>query len=125
MDTQKNLLSVSFAKALMPFDPLLLPIHFAKHQRDFQVNIDRAYEALADAFVTGAISPSIMLCNRKNGDLLRYDIVTQEFAVVSGPGTVRAYFKPVPCSSLPIGVPKIDCHGHRDNVTYFQVECAK
>jgi pyocin large subunit-like protein len=109
----------------MPFDPLKLADHFNKHRADFQVSSDNDYEALADGFASRQRHPKLMECRRKMGDFIRYDGMTEEYAVLSGAGVIRTYFKPVPCASLPPSVPRPNCDNQVDNLTYFRKECAK
>jgi len=86
---------------------------------------DTEYERRAEQFLLAPLRPDLLECKRKRGDIVRYDKVTQEFAVLSAAGVIRTYFKPVPCASLPRGVPKTGCHGMRDNMEYFRTECLK
>lgn len=107
------------------FDPAELAIHHAKHGADFMAATDTEYERLAEQFLLTPFRPGLIECKRKRGDIVRYDEITQEFAVLSAVGVIRTYFKPVPCASLPRGVPKVGCHGMRDNLQYFNTECSK
>ena len=100
-------------------------LHFAKHARDFNVSTVDEYEQLAVNFLTQAVGQNLRECQRTLGDRLRYDVVTSEFGVVSSSGIIRTYFKPKPCASIPPGKPRINCHSHVDNVTYFEFECRR
>ena len=106
----------------MPFHPRELLKHFIKHRMDFQVTSDKQYELLAENFMTGPLHQDLKQCKRKSGDILRYDVVTEEFGILASKGLVRSYYKPVPCWTLPVGS-TADCHQYRDNLTYFNFEC--
>jgi len=107
----------------MPFDPLELADHFKKHRADFTVLTDRDYEAMADHFFASPPAPHVMECIRTRGDVIRYDTITTEYAVRSSAGIIRTYFKPVPCSSIQAGAPRVPCHNFVDNVAYFRYTC--
>jgi pyocin large subunit-like protein len=107
----------------MPFDPLELADHYAKHRADFVVFTEKEYEAMADRFMAGPLAPHLMECTRRNLDIIRYDTITTEYAVCTSAGIIRTYFKPVPCASIPMGGPRVPCHNYIDNVAYFRVTC--
>jgi len=107
----------------MPFDPSELPIHWARHRIDFAVLTDKDYERLAEQFLAKPQAPHILECTRSLGDLIRYDTITTEYAVLARGGAIRTYFKPVPCSSIPAGLPKVRCHGYANNIEYFNNTC--
>lgn len=109
----------------MPFDPQELSDHFNKHGREFSASTDKDYEAMADQFSTMPRHVKMLECKRIQGDLVRYDTLTDEFVVVSRAGFIRTYFKAVPCSSLPPRAPRLNCHNEIDNQTYFRKECAR
>jgi pyocin large subunit-like protein len=101
------------------FDRAELAIHFAKHQADFTVTGALAYELEAERFLLSPTRPSLLECKRSGGDLVRYDTATEEFAVLSGAGVIRTYYKPVPCVVRMVQY----CHGEPDNVQYFRKTC--
>ena len=105
------------------FDAAELQIHYAKHRADFAVSTDKEYERLADAFLSRPLYPDLMQCTRTKGDIVRYDVVTQEYGVLSVSGVIRTYFKPIPCASLAVAAPRVNCHGYVDNVQYFSASC--
>ncbi len=107
----------------MPFDPLELADHFRKHRADFTVPTDRDYEALAERFLANPAAPYLMECIRRSGDVVRYNTVTTEYAVRSSTGIIRTYFKPVPCSSIAAGAPRVPCQNYVDNLAYFRATC--
>ena len=101
--------------------------HWSDHGQDFATAITVAqYEAMADRFLSQALCPTMIPCNRKHGDHVRYDQATGTFGVLSADGIIRTYFKPVPCAWIPPAfVNPRWCHAHADNITYFRIECAK
>lgn len=96
------------------FDPDLLEEHFYRHRADFRVASPEAYEARADAFMGRPLAPPVLECERGNGDILRYNEVTQEFGIMTAMGIVRTYFKPDP-----------DRHGMISNLEYFESGCTE
>ncbi len=108
----------------MPFQPRELAKHFIKHGTDFGATNSIQYEAFADRFMTSPLHYNLKQCERRNGDIVRYDVVTEEFGVLAATGILRTYYKPVRCADLPPGS-TADCHNFRDNLTYFNYECAK
>ena len=88
---------------------------FKKHGADFGAKSDRQYEAMADAFLLGPKSSTALDYTRSQGDVVRFDPVTDEFGVLSATGEVRTYFKPVP------GV----THARSTNLAYFEVSCLR
>jgi hypothetical protein len=81
---------------------------------------------MADHFLTERLRVGVLECRRTSGELIRYDTVSWAFGILSTDGMIKTYFKPIPCSMLPPGyaLPG-DCHGHIDNVAYFQAACAR
>ena len=104
--------------------------HYALHGAEFGVSNAAQYELLADQFL-GRPKPShVQECRRKRGDVLRFDPSTQEYGVLGGNQVIRTYFKPVPCVDVPAAMRASvaqagRCHGHPDNLLYFQSECAR
>jgi len=72
------------------------------------------YERLAVAFLNTAMDAAIMECDRRNGDRVRYNLLTDEFAIVRWDGIVKTYY-----------VAKITIHGRSSNLDYFYQECRK
>lgn len=69
--------------------------HYGDHGSDFGAASDSEYEALADAFIGGRPPRYTLQSKRpRDNDLIRYSPVTNEFAVLSGDGYIRTYFKP-------------------------------
>ena len=106
------------------FDPSELAIHHAKHGAQFPGLTATEYEELADKFLGNPLTPAMVECRRRKGDVLRYDTKTEEFGVLSVTGIIRTYFKPVPCETLPAALRR-NCHEHPTNLDYFHEECRK
>ena len=51
---------------------------------------------------------------RRNGDIVRYDTGSNEFAICDRDGILLTYYKPDPA-----------IHRERDNITYFRGQCLK
>ena len=107
------------------FEPNERAIHYAKHRADFPAITEVQYEQAAERFLLAPLHSDLLECKRQRGDIVRYDKVTGEFAVLSATGMIRTYFRPIPCASVPRGAPLVGCHGETDNVAYFNKECAK
>jgi hypothetical protein len=89
-----------------------LQVHYTRHRTDFTVASEKEYERLVDYFLSGTPRRSMMQCKRTQGDIVRYDVTTTEYGVLSATGIIRTYFKAKPCASLPPGVPKVRCHAY-------------
>jgi hypothetical protein len=74
--------TVSFSA--VPFVNVLeLNIHFAKHGHKFGAATPADYEALADAFLGGAMNATTQECTRPNAvDYLRFDSANRHFGVL-------------------------------------------
>ncbi len=96
------------------FDPLELADHFKRHGHKFGVKTAAEYELLADQFLGGAKSSTTLEHVRPQGDLVRYDYVTEEFGILSNNRAIRTYFKPDPA-----------IHGMATNADYFRYECQR
>jgi len=107
------------------FDAAELTIHFARHRADFVAVSETEYEGLANRFLSGTLHSDLLQCTRKQGDIVRYNVATTEFGVLSSRGIIRTYFKAKPCASLPPTAPKVGCHGYSDNLQYFKIECLR
>jgi hypothetical protein len=111
-------------------NPRQMNRHYTNHGADFGAMSATEYEIFADMFLGGVKILPIQECIRAKGDIVRFNPATDEYGVVDGNGTIRTYFKPVPCSSLSRSV-RITmrqagrCHGHNSNLLYFQSECGK
>lgn len=99
--------------------------HWNYHGGDFGPCNVFQYEQMADNFLGGPCPVGVFECVRRSGDRIRYDQGTGTFGIISRNAIIKTYFKPIPCSLLPVGYTSMHCHGHVDNVTYFRVECRK
>ena len=109
------------------FHPSQLGIHFGWHRSDFGCTTPLEYQAMACTFLQMAISirPTIQECIRTNGEIVRYDDVSGEFAVVDPSGIVRTYFKPIPERLAPHGTPSWRKHTFNTNQEYFEDTCRR
>jgi pyocin large subunit-like protein len=95
-------------------DPYALRSHFAAHQAEFSFATSAEYEEAADKFLTGTKRGTTKEGRRRNGDLVRYDVITEEFGVMSSGKVIRTYFIPDPAD-----------HNFTTNLDYFKHECKK
>jgi pyocin large subunit-like protein len=95
-------------------DPGYLADHFLRHGIDVGATNETEYELLADSFLGAPLAPGVQEGFRRNGDILRYNIITEEFGVLSRDGFIKTYYKPNP-----------SIHGEATNLQYFQKECLK
>ena len=104
--------------------------HFQEHGDDFSASNPNEYERLADEFLGLPKPTAVHECVRACGAKVRYDPSTDAFGIVDRGGTIRTYFKPVPCSVLPGAVREAKrlsgrCHKCANNLVYFRAECQK
>ena len=107
-----------------------LRLHYAEHGTDLGAISASQYEQLADEFLGGAKRQDVEECKRSRGDVIRFDLSTNEYGVLDGNRVIRTYFKPVPCGSLPDAKRMAmrqagRCHGQMTNLDYFREECKK
>ena len=96
-------------------DKELLAQHFDEHHLEFGAATEEEYELLADTFLGSPLDPGAQECIRvSNGDIIRYNRITDEFGVLSAAGVIRTYFKPNPIF-----------HRQPTNLDYFRKECNK
>lgn len=81
--------------------------HFADHGADFGATTPDLYEQQAGNFLTDA-DPNTLSRVRANGDIVRYNPLTDEFGVLSSNNVVRTYYRPNPAF-----------HGYPTNLDYF------
>jgi filamentous hemagglutinin len=107
-------------------NPRELARHHALHQNDFGAVTEAEYEAKAEAFMRGPKPSQVEECTRtSSNEILRFNPATQEFGILTVERVIVTYFKPRPCATLPHWEPKVNCHGERDNLTYFRKECTQ
>jgi len=77
----------------LPFaNPLSLADHFKRHRSGFANATTAAdYEALADKFMTKAVSGTLREGKRSNGYRVRFDTSTREFCVANKHGILTFY----------------------------------
>ena len=98
------------------FDALDRQDHFKKHGSDFGARDALHYEAMADAFLGSPLTPEILECTRaKNGDVVRYNTITDEFGVLSSSQHIRTYFKPKPHDTIK----------YPNNIAYWKEQCKR
>jgi pyocin large subunit-like protein len=89
--------------------------HFLDHGADFGAATKEEYEEMADAFLGEPLSSTARQCTRQgSGDILRYDLATEEFGILTRNGIIRTYFVPDPRQ-----------HRHANNLAYFKWECQR
>jgi hypothetical protein len=103
--------------------------HHADHQAEFGTVTVVEYAALADAFWSDPKPSHIHEYRRRQGDIMRYDPVTESLGVVDGKSIIRTFFKPIPCASISDAVHRAamklagKCHGYTTNLDYFKARC--
>jgi hypothetical protein len=93
--------------------------HWSDHEQEFGGLRVAVYESMADRFLGGLVPMGVNQCRRKKGDTVRFNPLTNEFGVIALDGTVRTYFKPMPC----VVIRRRGCHAYPDNTTYYQEAC--
>jgi pyocin large subunit-like protein len=104
--------------------------HFLKHGADFGATSVKEYTDFADKFLGDVKPPHVHECRRRGGDTVRFDPIKDYFGIIGDNGTIRTFYRPVPCSSLPAGQRHAArlarrCHTDSDNLGYFRKECRK
>lgn len=79
-----------------------------------RVSNEPEYESRADAFLGGPKKLLTLECKRRSGHLLRYNIWTKEFGVVTSGGIILTYYRP-----------EKRIHKKLTNLCYFLEECGK
>ena len=104
----------------------LLKRHFHDHGHEFGAQTKEAYLAMAKTFLELDLTanPHILECKqRKNGDVIRFNPRTDEFAIITSTGRIKTYFKPVPSRLAPFGTPLYLTHTFQNNMSYFRYKC--
>ncbi len=94
------------------FDPLELHDHFKKHGKRLGILTVAEYQRRADVFLGGKRKITTLHHVRKQGDIVRYDIWSKEFGILSNTGVIRTYYKPNRAT-----------HGKPFHVCYYMAEC--
>jgi|GEM_PF-1886495 len=68
--------------------------HFLKHGKDFGAKTAQEYEKRAATFMLGDLSPGVLEKTNSYGDIIRYNVLTDEFGMFSKQGFIRTYYKP-------------------------------
>jgi len=88
--------------------------HCLKHRTEVGAVDCPDYETRALDFLTKPRFPALHECTRRLGDVVRYDSLTDEFAVFSFDGFIRTYMRA-----------DVSVHGLPSNFDYFKRECAR
>lgn len=104
--------------------------HFAEHGGDFGASDADDYQRLADTFLGGDKPDTVHECVRPSGARLRYDPTSEAFGVLDAGRIIRTYYKPIPCSRVPMHEREATrqagrCHTAANNLAYFNSECRK
>jgi pyocin large subunit-like protein len=105
----------SWGEGIVPFtlgfaDAAARAEHHQKHKTEFGWISEYEYAVLADKFLGLPLDPQTQLeGRRKNGDIVRFDMVTSEFGILLSDGHIKTYFK---------ADPKI--HKKATNLEYYQ-----
>jgi hypothetical protein len=102
-------------------------LHFLVHGGEFGATTEIEYEEIADRFLGG---PGTAMWHypspRPQGDLVRYDQVTNIFGVLASDGTIHTYFKPIFCSqAAPQRRAMGKCHNQNTHLEYVMLQCNK
>src|SRR3954463_4057162 len=85
--------------------------HFQRHGASVRAISPRQYEIAAARFLSVPQSPQVLQKSRSNGDLIRYNVATEEFGVISAKNVIRTYFTPDPAE-----------HGYASNLDYYHAQ---
>jgi len=103
--------------------------HFENHGDEFGLTDDGDYQAEARDFLNAdrTIHTDIQECVRnKNGDVVRFNATTDQFAVMSVDGTIKSYYKPMPRRLAPSSYsPHKARHDYATNQLYFEDTCRR
>ncbi|MBI4128312.1 MAG: hypothetical protein HY459_04590 [Parcubacteria group bacterium] len=91
-----------FGNATMRLD------HFQRHGPRLGVESELEYELLAKMFMNRPTGSTLLTKTRANGELVRFDTVTEHFGVKAPNGTIETFYKPNPA-----------VHGYHINLDYF------
>ena len=75
------------------FAPGQLEAHYGKHGAGFGLVTQQEYLERARALLNSSPGKDVLGKMRMNGDILRYRVSTGEFAVMTGAGRIRTYFR--------------------------------
>lgn len=107
-----------------PYPGIKLDDHFQWHGKDLGCADKALYETSASEFLTKPRTPTILQCQRKGGDIVRYDTATEEFGVLGWNGYIRTYFIAVPNDGTWFRG-RMDMHPHATNLEYYRENCKR
>jgi len=87
--------------------------HHSRHHADFGLIGPDEYQNLADNFLGSPKSNDVHECVRTDGDIVRYNPLTNEFGVMSADRTILTYYKPDPWNKAK----------YPTNMDYFREQC--
>lgn len=96
------------------YDPLRMHDHYQRHAARLKIYNIADYVDRADHFCGGPRKVTTIQLKRSRGDIVRYDLWTKEFGILSTAGIVRTYYRPDPSH-----------HGYPLNVCYFLVQAKR
>ena len=111
--------------ATMFLDYQDLYVHWDRHGSDFGSPDDADYLNRCLQFLNAdrTMQTDIQECNRvATNEIVRFNAVTDEFAIMSVSGIIRTYFKPMPRHRTPSGYRGVT-HPFHTNQLYFQANC--
>jgi len=91
--TQESYKSYATNARAGDFAPGQLEAHYLKHGYQFGNITQEDYLENAKALLNTVPGDNVLEKTRSNGDILHYRVSTGEFAVMSGDGRIRTYFK--------------------------------
>ncbi|MGC1376938.1 MAG: hypothetical protein WA821_11965 [Anaerolineales bacterium] len=101
--------------------------HFDDHRLEVGAATKEIYFEMAKALLETdpAKNLDVLGCIRCNGDIIRFNRITNEFAIMTASGIIRTYFKPQPRITAPAGTPRRKTHSYPSNTDYFWNECGR
>ncbi|MEK7510081.1 MAG: peptidoglycan-binding protein [Patescibacteria group bacterium] len=90
------------------FDPIRLSQHFKDHGARLGVQSEVEYEWLGKMFMNRSAGGTLLTKTRANGDIIRFDTVTEHFGIKAADGRIKTFYKPDPA-----------IHGYPTNYDYF------
>lgn len=101
--------------------------HHVSHGLEVGSTTSEDYEEKARSLLNASLvdSPDIEEGIRPNGQILRYNKISNEFAAMYPTGTIKTYFKPMRRCDAPPGYPTRNTHGAASNYDYFLRECRR
>jgi len=114
-------------KYTMGFEPSALMDHVQRHAARLHiVGGATEYEELADALFAIPRPPDVVECSRPDGDIIRFNKITEEYGVIAPSRIIRTYYVPVPCRTLaPANRRPGSCHKAPTNFDYFKRNCRR